>query len=134
MKRNYFSCILLIKFCILWKFLLVNILVDSFEPSIMLFIGIQIMPTKRNKKLIVKNAIKFVSFIFPEATNKTLSICFKRLIRKKKMKNLNNVPIFQQHLWTTMATMRTAINVLLKLWIGSRKLNKHLHLEWIEDP
>ena len=53
------------------------------------------MPTKRNKKLIVKNAIKFVSFIFPQTTNKTLSICFKRLIRTKKFEKFEqcaNIP------------------------------------------
>ena len=88
--------------------------------------------------------IKYVSFIFPQATNKTLSICLKQLTRIKNLKRLNklhlnvsvnrtdpltsflnNVPIFPQHLWTTMAVTGTAINVWLKIWIGSRKLNKH---------
>ena len=88
--------------------------------------------------------IKYVSFIFPQATNKTFSICLKQLTRIKNLKRLNklhlnvsfnrtdpltsflnNVPTFPRHLWTTTAAIGTAINVSLKTWIGSRKLNKH---------
>ena len=43
---------------------------------------------------------------------------------------LNNVPIFPRTtLMNHHGNHKDYINILLNIWIGSRKLNKHLHLE-----
>ena len=71
--------------------------------------GIQITQQKR----------KYVSFIFPQATNKTLSICFKQLIRIKNLKRLNKLHLNVSINWTDPLT-----NFLNNMPITSSEMNR----------
>ena len=60
------------------------------EPRIMLFTTIQVMLSKKNQRIDSTEFNKICIIHFP-SSNKTLSICFKQLIRIKNLKRLNNL-------------------------------------------
>ena len=92
-------------------------------------------------KQIVQNAIKYLSSIFPASNfvnlfhaaskDKKVKISFKRLnqVERSSCKLFGQCANIPTTLMSHHGYHSYSIKVIQEIWINSRKLNRHLHLE-----